>query len=167
MGNGGSRPRKKQRPAYRNTQIRSRRPAPNHFRLLKRESNHENIILKLICAAIAATALAAVPISTRTTLSAARRAKHRQRAIQRRNHRRQRPAGRSRSRAAARQYEEMTDYQIMRGVVYEPEAGNEPALAALQNPACNKYQAISPAPCSDERKIAEIQNTPTDKETQK
>ena len=57
---------------------------PTHFRLPeKRDRIMKPIILKLICAAITATAL------------------------------------------AAKQYEEMDDYQVMRGVVYEP-AGEQP-----------------------------------------
>ena len=82
------------------------------------------IILKLICAAIAATALAAVPnidahdpylqpavqnTASEPTSAEIIAAKDLQ--------------AEAAAAAAARQYEEMTDYEIMRGVVYEPESG--------------------------------------------
>lgn len=79
------------------------------------------IILKLICAAIAATALAAVPnidahdpylqpavqnTASETTSAEIIAAKDLQ--------------AEAAAAAVARQYEEMTDYEIMRGVVLEP-----------------------------------------------
>lgn len=82
------------------------------------------IILKLICAAVAAAALAAVPnIDAHNP--------YLQPAAQ---NTASEPSGaeiiaakdlqaEAETAAAARQYEEMTDYQIMRGVVYEPEGG--------------------------------------------
>ena len=85
------------------------------------------IILKLICAAIAATALAAVPnIDAHDP--------YLQPAAQ--NTASEPTSGRDRiaakdlqaeaaAAAAAKQYEEMDDYQVMRGVVYEP-AGERP-----------------------------------------
>lgn len=81
----------------------------------------KTIILKLICAAIAATALAAVPnidahdpylqpaaqnTASEPTSAEIMAAKDLQ--------------AEAAAAAAAKQYEEMTDYEIMRGVVYEP-----------------------------------------------
>lgn len=82
------------------------------------------IILKLICAAVAATALAAVPNidahdpylqpAAQNTASEPSGAE----IIAAKDLQAEAEAA-----AVARQYEEMTDYQIMRGVVYEPEGG--------------------------------------------
>ena len=84
------------------------------------------IILKLIFAAIAATALAAVPnidahdpylqpaaqnTASEPTSAEIMAAKDLQAEYA--------------AAAAARQYEEMTDYEIMRGVVYEPVGGEQ------------------------------------------
>ena len=84
------------------------------------------IILKLICAAIAATALAAVPnidahdpylqTAAQNTASEPTGAE----IIAAKDLQAEAAAA-----AAARQYEEMTDYEIMRGVVYEP-TGEQP-----------------------------------------
>ena len=86
----------------------------------------KTIILKLICAAIAATALAAVPnidvhdpylqpaaqnTASEPTSAEIIAAKDLQ--------------AEAAAAAAAKQYEEMDDYQVMRGVVYEP-AGEQP-----------------------------------------
>ena len=84
------------------------------------------VILKLICAAITATALAAVPnidahdpylqpaaqnTASEPTSAEIIAAKDLQ--------------AEAAAAAAAKQYEEMDDYQVMRGVVYEP-AGEQP-----------------------------------------
>ena len=98
---------------------------PTHFRLPeKRDRIMKPIILKLICAAIAATALAAVPnidahdpylqpaaqnTASEPTSAEIIAAKDLQ--------------AEAAAAAAAKQYEEMTVYEIMRGVVYEPEGG--------------------------------------------
>lgn len=86
----------------------------------------KTIILKLICASIAATALAAVPnidahdpylqpaeqnTASEPTSAEIMAAKDLQ--------------AEAAAAAAAKQYEEMTDYEILRGVVYEP-AGEQP-----------------------------------------
>ena len=87
------------------------------------------IILKLICAAIAATALAAVPNidahdpylqpAAQNTASEPTSAE----IIATKDL--QAEVAAAAAAAAAKQYEEMTDYEIMRGVVYEP-AGEQP-----------------------------------------
>ena len=98
-----------------------------HFRLPeKRDQTMKPIILKLIFATIAAAALAAVPsidahdpylqpaaqnTASEPTSAEIMVAKDLQ--------------AEAAAAAAAKQYEEMTDYQIMRGVVYEP-AGEQP-----------------------------------------
>ena len=84
------------------------------------------IILKLICAAIAATALAAVPnidahdpylqLAAQNTASEPTSAE----IIAAKDLQTEAAAA-----AAARQYEEMTAYEIMRGVVYEPVGGEQ------------------------------------------
>ena len=95
---------------------------PTHFRLPeKRDQTMKPIILKLIFATIAAAALAAVPsidahdpylqhaaqnTASEPTSAEIMVAKDLQ--------------AEAAAAAAAKQYEEMTDYQIMRGVVYEP-----------------------------------------------
>ena len=86
----------------------------------------KTIILKLICAAIAAAALAAEPkndahdpnlqptaqnTTSEPTSAEIIAAKDLQ--------------AEAEAAAAAKQYEEMDDYQVMRGVVYEP-AGEQP-----------------------------------------
>lgn len=98
---------------------------PTHFRLPeKRDRIMKPIILKLIFAAIAATTLAAVPnidahdpylqpaaqnTASEPTSAEIIAAKDLQ--------------AEAAAAAVAKQYEEMNDYQVMRGVVYEPEGG--------------------------------------------
>ena len=84
------------------------------------------IILKLICATIAATALAAVPNidahdpylqpAAKNTASEPTSAE----IIAAKDLQAEAAAA-----AVAKQYEEMDDYQVMRGVVYEPEGGEQ------------------------------------------
>ena len=86
----------------------------------------KTIILKLICAAVAATALAAAPNidahdpylqpAAQTPASGPTSAE----IIAAKDLQAEAAAA-----AAAKRYEEMTDYEIMRGVVYEP-AGEQP-----------------------------------------
>ena len=100
---------------------------PTHFRLPeKKDQTMKPIILKLIFATIAAAALAAVPNidahdpylqpAVRNTASEPTSAE----IIAAKDLQAEAAAA-----AAARQYEEMDDYQVMRGVVYEP-AGEQP-----------------------------------------